>query len=100
MRFTIDEYSKRFKMSKEMVRSRLREKRLNYIIEEGVTYIIVPRSTLGESHLKAIEEGVRNRPPQPETTQAPRPPQGEDRPARSEDRPPDRRQGADAPRRT
>jgi uncharacterized protein YktA (UPF0223 family) len=60
MRFTIDEYSKRFRMSKEMVRSKLQEKRLNYIIEEGVTYIIVPRSTLGEPHLRAIEEGVAN----------------------------------------
>jgi hypothetical protein len=73
MRFTIDEYSKRFKMSKEMVRSRLREKRLNYIIEEGVTYIIVPRSSLGESHLKAIEEGIANESPRPETAPAARP---------------------------
>ncbi|MDX1296481.1 MAG: hypothetical protein R3302_09435, partial [Sulfurimonadaceae bacterium] len=46
MRFTIDEYSQRFKMSKEMVNSRLRDKRLNYIIEDGTTYIIVPRSSL------------------------------------------------------
>jgi hypothetical protein len=55
MRFTIDEYSKRFRMSQEMVRSKLREKRLNYIIEEGVTYIIVPRSTLTPPHLQATD---------------------------------------------
>ena len=41
MRLTIDEYSKRFKMSKEMISSKLREKRLDYIIEDSITYIIV-----------------------------------------------------------
>ncbi|MBD3823676.1 MAG: hypothetical protein IE916_04125 [Epsilonproteobacteria bacterium] len=44
MRLTIDEYSKYFKMSKEMIHSKLRQKRLNYIIENGTTYIIVTRS--------------------------------------------------------
>ncbi len=46
MRFSIDEYSKEFKMSKEMIHSRLKSKKLNYIIEEGTTYIIVARSSL------------------------------------------------------
>ncbi|EQB40138.1 hypothetical protein M947_03700 [Sulfurimonas hongkongensis] len=41
MRLTIDEYSKRFKMSKEMINSKLREKKLDYIIEDSITYIIV-----------------------------------------------------------
>jgi len=41
MRLTIDEYSKHFKMSKEMINSKLRAKKLNYIIEDGVTYIVV-----------------------------------------------------------
>jgi len=41
MRLTIDEYSKNFKMSKEMINSKLRSKKLNYIIEDGKTYIIV-----------------------------------------------------------
>lgn len=59
MRFTIDEYSQRFKMSKEMVQSKLRDKRLNYIIEEGTTYIIVPRSSLNEPQLKAIDEAAK-----------------------------------------
>ena len=44
MRFTVNEYSKHFKMSKEMVYAKLRQKQLNYIMEEGVTYIIVPQS--------------------------------------------------------
>ena len=43
MKLTIDEYSKNFKMSKEMINSRLKTKRLNYIIENGVTYIITPQ---------------------------------------------------------
>ena len=46
MRLTLDEYSKHFKMSKEMINSKLRAKKLNYIIEDGVTYIIVTRSSL------------------------------------------------------
>lgn len=46
MRLTLDEYSKHFKMSKEMINSKLRNKKLNYIIENGVTYIIVTRSSL------------------------------------------------------
>ncbi|MCF6330804.1 MAG: hypothetical protein L3I99_04580 [Sulfurimonas sp.] len=41
MKLTIDEYSKKFKMSKEMVTSKIRSKKLDYTIEEGITYIIV-----------------------------------------------------------
>ena len=48
MRLTIEEYSKHFKMSKEMIQSKLRAKKLNYIIEDSVTYIIVPRSSLAK----------------------------------------------------
>ncbi|WP_457744289.1 hypothetical protein [Sulfurimonas sp.] len=46
MRLTLDEYSKYFKMSKEMIHSKLRAKKLNYIIENGVTYIIVTKSSI------------------------------------------------------
>ncbi len=46
MRLTLDEYSKHFKMSKEMINSKLRNKKLNYIIENGVTYIIVTRKSI------------------------------------------------------
>ncbi len=45
MRLTVDEYSKQFKMSKEMIKSRLKTKKLNYIIEDGVTYIITPQTS-------------------------------------------------------
>ena len=41
MKLTIDEYSKQFKMSKEMVKSKIRAKKLNYIIDSGETLIIV-----------------------------------------------------------
>ncbi len=46
MRLTIDEYSKRFKMSKEMIKSRLKTKKLNYVIEDGVTYVIAAQAPL------------------------------------------------------
>jgi hypothetical protein len=46
MRLTVDEYSKQFKMSKEMVSSKLKQKKLNYIIEDGLTYIIVAQSSI------------------------------------------------------
>lgn len=46
MRLTIDEYCKNFKMSKEMLNSKIKAKRLNYIIENGTTYIIITKSSL------------------------------------------------------
>jgi len=49
MKLTIDEYSKQFKMSKEMISSKLRTKKLNYIIENGTTYIIVTNTTTDDS---------------------------------------------------
>jgi small-conductance mechanosensitive channel len=42
MRFTIEEYAQHFKMSKELVTSKLRSKKLNYIIENETIYIITP----------------------------------------------------------
>lgn len=48
MRLTIDEYSRHFKISKEMIHSKLKEKKLNYIIEDGITYILVLKSSLQE----------------------------------------------------
>ena len=41
MRLTIEQYSQRFKMSKEMIHSKIRTKKLNYINEDGELYIIV-----------------------------------------------------------
>lgn len=65
MRFTIDEYAKTFKMSKEMIQNKLRTKRLNYIIEGGVTYIIVPRSSLDEEKRQEIAQNTQPIPPPP-----------------------------------
>lgn len=50
MRLTLDEYSQYFKMSKEMINSKLRSKQLNYIIEDGITYIIVTKSSVDANH--------------------------------------------------
>ena len=49
MRLTIQEYAKHFKMSKEMIHSKLKTKKLNYIIEEGIPYIIVPQNSVDAS---------------------------------------------------
>lgn len=59
MRFSIDEYAKTFKMSKEMIQNKIRTKRLNYIIESGVTYIIVPRSSLDDDKRNEIQESSK-----------------------------------------
>jgi len=56
MRLTLDEYSKHFKMSKEMLHSKLRAKKLNYIIENGTTYIIVTRSSLDSGKRSEIHQ--------------------------------------------
>jgi len=47
MQITIDEYAKRFKMSKEMIRAKLRAGRLPHATVDGMTYITVeaPAST-------------------------------------------------------
>lgn len=73
MRFTIDEYSQRFKMSKEMINSRLRNRRLNYIIEEGTTYIIVPKTSLDETPKDEETKATQTPPPQPKSTRPTRP---------------------------
>jgi len=54
MRLTVDEYSKKYKMSKEMIHSKLRAKKLNYITENGATYIIVANSTINSSNTEYI----------------------------------------------
>ncbi|MBN2815325.1 MAG: hypothetical protein JXQ67_01480 [Campylobacterales bacterium] len=48
MRLTIDEYSQRYKMSKEMISSKIRAKQLNYIIDNGTTYIITAQKETQE----------------------------------------------------
>ncbi len=49
MRLTVDEYSKHFKMSKEMINSKLKSKKLNYLIENGITYIVPPVNKIEEN---------------------------------------------------
>ena len=56
MRLTLDEYCKHFKMSKEMLNSKLRAKKLNYIIENGETFIIVTRSSLDKHKRSEIHQ--------------------------------------------
>ncbi|WP_310440628.1 hypothetical protein [Sulfuricurvum sp.] len=65
MRFTVDEYAKTFKMSKEMIQNKLRTKRLNYIIEGGITYIIVPRSSLNEEKRQELAQNIKSVPSMP-----------------------------------
>jgi len=61
MRLTLQEYSQHFKMSKEMINSKLRSKKLNYIIENGVTYIIVTRASLNPKVRESIDEGLQEK---------------------------------------
>jgi hypothetical protein len=62
VRFSIDEYAKTFKVSKEMIHNKLKTKRLNYIIEGGVTYIIVPKSSLSGTQKSEIHEASTTKP--------------------------------------
>ncbi len=71
MRLTVDEYSKHFKMSKEMVHSKLKNKKLNYIIEEGISYIIVPRSSLEGDKRRELHEVKKTEQPQAPKATAP-----------------------------
>lgn len=54
MRLTIDEYCKHFKMSKEMLSSKLKAKKLNYIIENSTTYIIVTDKAMSEDTKQVV----------------------------------------------
>ena len=67
MRLTLDEYSKQFKMSKEMINSRLKAKKLNYIIEDAITYIIIPQLPIKE---RAVTAQRQNLMPKQKTTVA------------------------------
>jgi len=74
VRLTIDEYSQHFKMSKEMINSKLRAKKLNYIIEDGVTYIIVTRSSLATDKREAIQKAKQEKRENKEEKQMPQKP--------------------------
>ena len=66
MRLTIDEYCKHFKMSKEMLSSKLKAKKLNYIIENSTTYIIVTNKSVNEDIVEpvAVKEASPKKPVQ------------------------------------
>ena len=77
MRFTIEEYAKAYSISTEMVHSRLRRNRLNYIIENDKTYIVVPKHQVPHSCETEIPErehassqATHASPPQKRTTVA------------------------------
>jgi len=71
MRLTIDDYSKYFKVSQEMIHSKLRTKQLNYVTENGTTYIIVPQE-LADKLIQHKEQKVQQLPKvhKPKTTVA------------------------------
>ena len=73
MRLTIDEYSKKFKMSKEMINSKLRSKKLNYIIEDGKTYIITKQpeeNSIDTNPKKKLSQEPNKAVAKPQTTVA------------------------------
>lgn len=78
MRLTVDQYSKHFKMSKEMIQSKLRAKKLNYIIEDSQTYIIVSQEALKNALVLEEEKAqispqtqpLKNAPAKPKATVA------------------------------
>jgi hypothetical protein len=65
MRLTLDEYSKYFKMSKEMVKSKLRSKELTYETENDTVYI-----TVDQIEQKEEQQEQKKMPQKPKTTVA------------------------------
>ncbi len=72
MRLTIDEYSKRFKMSKEMIYSKIKNKKLNTITENGILYIVIPKEliTIQEENTPNVQNIKPPSPSKPKTTVA------------------------------
>jgi len=65
LRLTLDEYSKQFKMSKEMINSKLKAKKLNYVIEDGVTLIMIDKEEIEAPLLvEPSKEVIKNLPVQ------------------------------------
>ncbi|MFA6143461.1 MAG: hypothetical protein WCW84_02240 [Sulfurimonas sp.] len=59
MRFSIEDYAKTFKMSKEMIHNKIRTKKLNYIVEGGIPYIIVPSNSIdGNQEPASLEKST------------------------------------------
>ena len=72
MRFTIEEYANAYSISPEMVQSRLRRNRLNYIIENDTTYIVVPKHQVPfrEDDVSSVKQHAPD-PKNDDETQAP-----------------------------
>lgn len=73
MRLTVEEYSQYFKISKEMVELKIRTKKLNYIIDNSITYIIVSRKLLESIKRNNIEVQKKEQMQTPATTTLPKP---------------------------
>ena len=57
MRLTIDEYSKQFKMSKEMINSKIKAKKLSFVVEDNITYIVPSITTFNtQRKIEATQE--------------------------------------------
>lgn len=59
MKLTIDEYSRKYKMSKEMINSKIKTKRLNHIVENGTIYIVIQEEQ--NTTAKPAQQVVRTR---------------------------------------
>lgn len=63
MKYTIDEYSKKFKMSKEMIHSKLKAKKLKYIIQDNQAIILTDEtSTTIKKTPKQLPTTTKSRP--------------------------------------
>jgi ribosomal protein S15P/S13E len=68
MRLTVAEFAKHFKMSKEMILSKIKAKQLQYIKENGAIYIVVPPSL--EKHIQTQQQENLPMPHKQKTTVA------------------------------
>jgi len=57
MRLTIDEYSQQFKMSKEMINSKIEANKLSCIVEDNITYIVPSITTFN------TQQKIEKKPP-------------------------------------
>jgi len=58
MKLTIDEFSKEFKMSKEMIHSKIKNKELDYVVEDDTIYIIPKDELIKQKQTQPIVQEV------------------------------------------
>ena len=56
MKLTVEEYAKQFKMSKEIVHSRLRLKKLDCVVEDDIVYILVDEQNQETKEKKVLKK--------------------------------------------